>query len=348
KPLYADLGDSSAAPLQKRLYAICEELMEQNRVRFTEVMNNPLLQPNERTGQLQALLEGLSKELGRALFLTDHPEELPPAFKLADLDPSFQRAIDKKVKEFYREAPFFKKFSLQDFSLVCGIQIPFVIADLLLTSKGRLNLQLIPDIKEAFFLDRKENLEYQKGISKMLKQMDSSWQAEIDRIQPPLDEKGPSSWMIRADLGLAPSDPITLRHAQIEAIASILTQLCQGPVGDCFAVAWAIKKQQEFALNALKDYRDLIHFGYLVRQVDGVDEPFFFKTTIADDSLSESIAIDAKGYVLSVGAPFSQCPHFISACRLMGIDPAAALPAILKQLQAEKSSSGKKVTWEHL
>src|SRR5262249_41192626 len=142
--------------------------------------------------------------------------------------------------------------------------------------------------------------EFQEGIIHVLGNMDRSWQKALDAVQVPSENNTASQAIIRADLGLLPSEEITKLHCQQVVLSALLSQLCQGPVGDCFAVAWAIKKHSEFLLNSAADYTALIRDGYLTRMVDGEQEQFFFETTIADKALERPFTLDPDGTVFQV------------------------------------------------
>lgn len=250
--------------------------------------------------------------------------------------------IDKRVTEYFKEhlKQLMEKndeanaFGLQDKDMFLFIEKPKRIACLLLTSQGQLNLGLISKIKSEFFAGP-NLLEYEQGMLNVLDQMDTSWQSALDAVQPPSKTQCPSIALIRADLGLwlSATEQIKQIHCQRLVLGALLSQLNQGPVGDCFAVSWAIKKHNEFLLNSVADYAAILRDGFLTRNVNGVPDHFFFETTIADDALSRQLTLQGTGAVDQFnGKMFWECPNMIEAAKQMGIsDLEATGPKILEK-----------------
>lgn len=243
-------------------------------------------------------------------------------------------------------------FSLQDPNMVIYVEEPKEIAKILLTATGQLNLGLIPSLKEQFFPDDRQKLsslqEYQQKLLCILDQLDTNWQQLIDSVEVPSGLDTVAHALVRADLGLLPTEEVTKIHCQQVVFGAILSQLCQGPVGDCFAVAWAIRKHDEFPLAALKDYIDIVRDGFLTRQVNGAPDHFFFEMTIADEAMASQITLKPSGSVDEFHAPFWACPNLIAACRQMGItDLDKRKDALLQKLFGSKADP-LTLTWNDL
>lgn len=270
--------------------------------------------------------ENLLQIVGRIAFLADAaPEQLLKGVDCEDLQGSVQRIEQLTMAELHqiaegmeRYAQIHREAGLQDAGLALSFYKPKQIARALLTSQGKLNPGLIADIRTHLIAPHAPLLEYEKGILRVLEQLDFSWQKEFDAVCLPLGEI--SAEMVRSEMGLHRSEKIEQRHCQCAMLAALLSQQCQGPVGNCFAVAWAIKKHNEYLRAACKDYRDLIQFGCLQRIVSGKRDAFFFLDIMADPDLQKRLTIDRRGNVLGTPLMLWQIPSLVSACRQMGID----------------------------
>ncbi len=218
----------------------------------------------------------------------------------------------------------------QDVGMKYGF--PREIAKMLLDSKGQLNLGLIPIAKKHYAPSNRTLKEWEENIGQVLDQIDGSWQPVLDGIRKPEREDSFSNDLIRAELGLSRSVPLTDVHAKQVALAAALSQLTQGPVGNCFAVAWAIKKHNEQPLKALQDYGSLLQYGYLSRPVNGKPEFFFFLPTLSDPDLRSILRIDASGKIAGTQLYLWDHPGIRAACRLMGIDDPAQFSKPVLQL----------------
>ncbi len=295
--------------------------------------------------------------IGQVVFASDRcPQTLLAGIDLKRLEDTLQfveMVVKNELQDDYRRLVAQNKaanaYALQDPDMVFYIEEPKAIAKILLTPRGELNLGMVGPIKEQFFPDTSKLLEYQTGILFVLERMEASWQKALDAVQIPSPSSVASTAMIRADLGLDPKQEITKLHCKQVVLSGLFSQLCQGPVGDCFAVSWAIKKHEDYLLGSLGDYIALAQSGYLTRMVGGVPEQFFFERTIADEAMSSQITLSQDGSVTEFSkAPFWECPNLIAACHQMGItDLDKRKDVLLQQIFGSKSET-KTITWDDL
>lgn len=291
--------------------------------------------------------------IGEIVFTVERaPEKLIPQINLDDLaaarGPIFtttKRLLDDIQLHLTRLDVDVKTYFARDRGMASYTQKPLEIAKILLTSQGQLNLGMAITVHQNFFGSSKKLLEYERGIVFVLERMDISWQKLIDAVDVP--KNGASCAMIRADLGMLPTEPITKLHCQQVVLAGLLSQLCKGPAGDCVAVAWAIKKHNEFLQNTITDYVALVRDGYLTRMVNGKPDQFFFKNTIIDNALTNAITMERDG-TCKQSMTFWKCPHLIAACRQMGMtDLQSRKDALLGQIFGTNTAA-KKMTWDDL
>ncbi|MGC2594862.1 MAG: hypothetical protein WA347_01100 [Rhabdochlamydiaceae bacterium] len=264
--------------------------------------------------------------IGKVVFVIDKLK-VRAKINLDDLDSSVEwigMGVKEKLKIINNHLKIKNKvanqFDLQEPDMLLYIEKPKEIAKVLLTSQGQLNLGMVSTVIEKFLSSGESRSGYEQGICNVLTQMDGSWQKWIDAIQPPVNGRIASNEFIRADLGLPMGHPITKLHCQQVVLGGLLSQPCQPDVADSFAVQWAIKKQNEFLLNSIEDYSALIHNGCLTRDVNGVPDHFFFKTTLADKSLSGYFTLHSNGKTEEFNdSSVWDCPNLIEAGEQMGI-----------------------------
>jgi hypothetical protein len=306
--------------------------------------------------QQMAVILKAREDIGKVVFVADRfPAKVAAGIDHNKVDDSLvfvsQLALaelEKVRQNLLEKNNAANAFPLQDPDMVLFMEKPKEIAKLLLTSQGQLNLGLISTLKTSFFSSSTPLLEYDQGMLLVLSQIDVSWQKPIDAIQVPASGNLSSTPFIRADLGLKPSDGITKLHCQQEVLGALLSQLCQGATGDCFAVAYAIKKHDEFLSKSMGDYSALIRNGYLTRMVNGVSDDFFFETTVADEARQAAFTLNSDGKIDNYNQSFWKCPNLIAACRQMGIeDLEQRAPALLQEIFASDATAQTK-SWDDL
>ncbi len=346
-----DLPDAGPA------FRLCEALRMDADRQIHDILRSPIASAAEVQAQQTAVILKTRELIGKVVFAADRDlAGLTAGIDIDDLTTSNECArriaqdqLHKVLLELVDKNKAANGYSLQDADMVFYTEEPKEIAGLLLTSQGQLNLGMIGAIKDEFFPATTTLLEYQQGIVFVLDRMDTSWQKLVDAVVTPASPQTASNATIRADRGMLPGEEITKLHCQQEVFGALLSQLCQGPVGDCFAVAWAIKKHDEFLTDMVADGIALVRDGYLTRMVDGKPDQFFYKNTIADEAMRSQITLNPDGTVSEFGTqPFWTCPNLIAACRQMGIaDLDTHKDALLGQVFGSETAA-KTVSWDDL
>lgn len=211
-----------------------------------------------------------------------------------------------------------KNIGLQDADLSYAMRKAVVLAELLISENGELNLALCSTLKSQFVPS--QPLKYEVNIGNLLDHLDASWQPFFDQIVKPADTQSLPNLVIRALLSLSPKDILTDRHAKVAVLAALFAPMNQGPVGDCFAVSDLIRDHQEFYLHAAKDHAEIIQQGYLTRTVNSVEDNFFFLPVLADTDRNNSVSIDSSGKIVGSSFHLMDAPGFAAASKLMGGD----------------------------
>ncbi len=337
----ARINQLATASMPTTLPAVSDDLAALGQL-WLELQTNPLLktfisycQQTYATAQTnvqaassdaaaRAILAQAWQDIGQAVFLAERfPHQMNALITPASGTTTQQQILTRctmELQKVYLEGQAFSELQqaagIQDPGLSLSLYEPWRIAKILLTKTGKLNFGMILLVRQTY-VPATSPLEYQVGMDRVLASMNSTWQPVFDTIVKPQCDA--SAWVIRADLGLSPTTPLLDMHSKLTALKGLLSQLCQGAVGDCFAVSWAIKKHNEYLLQSLKDYQSLLQNGFLVRNANGQPEQFFFKNTLADDDLSNSIKLSSGGLLTHAGVMLWETPCFISACSLMGI-----------------------------
>jgi hypothetical protein len=336
-------------------FKFCELIRMDADLRIHELLSSTR-DLNSIRGQQLAIILKAREDIGKVVFAADgagislYLDESKLADSVAAIDKDVRQFLKGELKGLIDKNNGVNAFLLQDKDMFLCMEKPKQIAKLLLTSQGELNLGLIDTIKAEFFSsDPNALLEYEQGILFVLSQIDISWQEAINAIQVPVSPSVASNSLVRADLALVPGDKITQLECQQVVLGALLSQLCQGPVGDCFAVSWAIKKHNEFLLSSVHDYTAIIRDGYLTRNVNGTPDQFFFETTIADDAMDTALTLNSDGTINEFhGAPFWQCPNLIAACRQMGlVELDKKAPEILERIFGSDNTPKVK-TWDEM
>lgn len=210
-------------------------------------------------------------------------------------------AIDKAVSDLNAYAHVQKSLKVQDPGLAFGMRKALVAANLLFDASGKLLLERREEVKAAFIPAAAED--YEVNMGKAIDQLSADWQAFFDTVTAPKD-----SLLVQA---LFSTETITDRHAKVAVLAALLAPYNQGPVGDCFAIAEAIRDHEEYYRHAAEDYRSLIMNGYVERPVDNSSDYFFYLPNLADGDLDQNIALNF---------PLFDAPGFAAARTLMGED----------------------------
>ncbi len=271
------------------------------------------------------LKDGLER-IGQAVFLAERClNEMPMLINPASFTQSnmqirlrCMKEITKTLSECAAFVEVQKEAGLQDPCQCERIHKAHVMARILLTNHGQLNLGMIPFVRSAF-IPKHSPQNDQLGLACILSTMNSSWQPTIDAITKPSNGNSASHEIIRADLGLSRKVKLNDFHSKWTALKALFSQFGQGTAKDCFTKAWSLKKHEEYFVQSLKEYGELLKYGYLMRIVDGYPDRFYFNNILSDEDLRRSFSLDPSG-MLNEKIMVWQVPNLIAAARQMGID----------------------------
>jgi len=305
-----------ANPNAKNVTAYCEKIFNKAKAEIQtasseEIKKSTLKDASERIGQAVFLAERCLNEM---------PSLINPAsFTLSNLQ--IRLHCMKEIKKLTAKCKAYwdaqKEAGLQDPDLSLKLLEAQVIARILLTNSGQLNLGMISFVRTAFV--PKNPLNNQLGVTHVLSTMNSSWQPVIDDITKPASSNYASQEVLRADLGLSRKIPLNPFHSKWAALKALFSLSSQETSRDCFASAWTMKKPYDYFMQSLKDYGELLNYGYLTRMVDGYPDQFYFKTSLADEALQASVTLASSG-LLDDKILLWNIPAIVAACRQMGID----------------------------
>jgi hypothetical protein len=238
-----------------------------------------------------------------------------------------------------------KTLKIQNAVIAYGMKKALTMADLLVSADGLLNLSLCQAVKSAFISTKPE--EYEVNMSKVLDQLDTSWDSLFQNTRAPKDPSTITSLLLHSLFGLAPDQPVTDRHAKVALLAAMLAPYNQGPVGDCFAVNAVIRNHREYYRHAAEDYRSILMFGYIDRPVNNHPDYFFFLPILADDDRDKLFAITSSGAFPKTSYFLFDAPGFAAARSLIGGN---SIPTLLSDVMLilAKGADGKPIADEKL
>lgn len=247
--------------------------------------------------------------------------------------------IDQAVAQLNQYRQLQSNLKLQDPDLSYGMRKALVMADLLFTTDGQLNLSLIPDVKAAFVPQNPE--EFEVNMGKVLDQLDAVWQHFFAGVTLPKDPAGVAMSSLRAFFSAGPQTTLTDRHAKVAVLAAMFAPYNQGPVGDCFAVSDVLRDHKEFYQHAANDYAALVMNGYLTRPVDNKSDYFFYLPVLADDDRENQVAITPSGTFSGTTYSIFDSPGFLASRTLMGGDDSTCSATEVAQVLFQGSKKTK-------
>lgn len=332
-------------PLKKEgsnWYKICDTLF-QDTIQTCQELRKTVDKTPQIHDQLVEASRTIEEKIGKILFLSERCPKLATDSKVWSKEKNKLKGggweyLEKQYEEKLQEAFQAFKFSydhesdypLQEPGLIKATEMPKYIAQLLLTKYGQLNLGIIDTIKKKFL---SKNDQESQIMVQILDSLDPSWQARLEQVEVPLDDNLNSEEMIRADLKLSSTEPITRLHCQQAALGALLDQCNESPINKCYSIARGIRKVSTHLINSFEDYISLIKNGYLTRLVDNKEEKFFFPLTIAKiqgnnkGGIDSSIKLDRQGGTYAIKGPrgeigtkhsFYAFPHLVASWRGIG------------------------------
>lgn len=222
-----------------------------------------------------------------------------------------------------------KALNIQNIDLAYATKKTLIMADLLITSDGMLNVSAARSIKEAFIPTNPQA--YEEDMKRVLNQLDNSWKSFFANVKAPQSSNKLCCLVLRALFSLKPDQEITDRHARVALLASMLSPYNQGPVGDCFAVADVIRNHEENYRHAAADYASIIMQGFIERQIDNDKDCFFFLPSLADDDRQASFYLNSDGTFSNTNYSLFDAPGFAAARDLMGCGDISNLTSSVMQ-----------------
>lgn len=232
-----------------------------------QLLRNPPISMSQATVtsiEQQALKAVQSKSSGELwlkgmLFTMEHqPDQVAKTFSI-----SGEELIEKSKKIIT------DKLDLPD-SLSSLI---ITLADCLITSEGTINSKLASSIIPILEIALKR-LDIPLHVKKELRFLfetvtgDPYFSDRLQACQLPV-EGTMQAKLIRAQLDLDPSKPITVRHARIVALSAILSPVFQGNLGSCFStsVVRQLLSYKDGIKQSFEDFLCLLSQGFLTRTI---------------------------------------------------------------------------------
>lgn len=341
--LQAVLGPQSAiaAPDRQRLLAFCRCLQRQH-----------LEALKQRTGSLggvEGVLKGAKQAMAKLVCLV---ERRPDTVALVDGDDvagsldrinrAFDAYVEGIISDMGAQLAQHDRAPLQNSSQVAVALKPRLIADLLLTSGGHLNLGLIDIIKHRFFAAGVPLLRHDQELKQTLDILAGSvsMQNQIHAIGKPCSPHLAVNDLMRVSLKLAPEAPLDGRQAKWVALAALLSDMRQGDVSSCFSTSVAIMMMDALKEKVLGDFIELLSRGKLTRAGRADQQEFIPVLEIGDSALAANITLESSGKMVSGTGYLWEAPGLIAACRQLGIaddDMQGCIEAVIAQLYVERA-----------
>jgi len=233
-----------------------------------------------------------------------------------------------------------ERTALQDIDQAVFSRMTVEIAKLLMLDSGGFNFGIIDDVAENLVPEHLEETEAAMNMMIVLAKMsqDSRLWVMLSRGEKPESEDLPSNELIRAILGLRPSDEITDKHVQVVMLSAVMDHIRQAKAGTCFATSWMIQIMFDHLDLALMDFADVIRQGSMKRVLFSESREFPFFAHMPRGSLDTLVTVDQHGKMLAVreyevnadqestkqqphhSAYLSEAPGMIAACRALGMD----------------------------
>ncbi len=321
----------------------CREILENANKQYAEIMQGP-------TEHIKKRQEHLFKEtettLGEAVFIGQFlPIDAQVKFDAIYVEQNLKAEMQKITQQLANYKNKIAPFNFQDVELIYCLEKAKLIASLLLTPQGQINFGMNDTI--AKYLFDTEITEYDQKLLDVLGQIDASWQIALDTVELPKKGNLVSEAIIRADLQLKSEVLLKPIHCKVEVLQSLLVQGCS--LSKCFGVACAIKKHKEFLDQTMKDYQVLLGEGFLLRNLQGMPNRFFFEMSLADVAMSTQFTLQPDGIIPEYqNASFRDCPNFENACFLMGFTNDEYITTDLLQTIFADSQVPQQMTWDTL
>ncbi len=278
--------------------------------------------------------DGVKTQIAQIIFLADHDligtsqllNIYDPDSSLVAVQTAFEKALQINLNRVKKHQVRHSQAPLQDGAVAENVYKPIVIASMLVTSAGIMNLGLIDIIEKRFFHMHEGLHQHEKELIHTLDIIKNNpeIQQQLNRDFKPVNPNVASNDIIRVSLKLPHNVLPTKQHAKIAALAAMLSDMRQGDVGSCFASCVSIWMMGAMKSKVLADFIHILENGKLSRPSSTDQVDFFPVLDIADSSMQSLIEIDRKGKIQPAKGYIWAAPGLFAACRQIGI-PAAEI-----------------------
>lgn len=305
--------------------------------------------PGQGIARIEGVLMSAKQHIAQLIFLADRDILAAVALleenmllSLEKIDAAFDSHVQEILQSLRAQTTLHDSVPIQNSTLAAVRKKPMLIADLLLTSTGHLNMGLVDLIKCRFFDQKLPLMHHEKELIHTLDILaeSSRMQNKLHAVVKPFSPYLPSNDILRVSLGLPPETPLQDRHAKLAVLAALLSNLRQGEVGGCFGTSVAIMMMDPLKERVLDDLISLIGEGKVIREGRRPQKDFIPVLDISDSALQSTMTIESSGKCVSGTGYVWEAPGLTGACRQLGLEGKAARKAIRKAIGQIYESDG--------
>lgn len=310
-------------------------------------LQNEMNEERDDTSENEDLLEIAKTRMGCLMLVLEKNKNI--ALQCActkNIDDSI-RLIEKNATliiaasrtSILKHAKSHQNTSIQDHKEALFHKMSLEMADLMLLETGSLNFGILDMLSTYLIPEEFQNLISIENVRRVMADLATNpamWK-EVASIMPPENEKTPSSFAIRATLGLELKETITKRHAQIYVLSAMLGHYRQANVGSCFATSFLIKALFYHPEFFIQDLKQLTEEGKITRVMNQEYRHFPYFNRVTKEFLDTLVEVDNDGYLFSSqfdtfkqkripesitlnNSYLFEAPGLIAACNAMGIE----------------------------
>lgn len=299
-------------------------------------------------------IDEVKEEISQIIYLAE--KDLNAASQLIDQQDAtgslkkikfaFEAELQKYLQEIKNLQAQHEKIPLHNPAAVASVKKPLLVASMLTTSTGLLNLGLIDTIKKKFYESDAPLKQHEKELLQTLEELKHSplLQQQFRQILKPLSQNLASNDIIRVTLHLPPSTQPTNKQAQTVALAALLSDMRQGDVGSCFASSVSILMMGAMKTKVLTDFGHILHEGKLSRHTQGGHIDFFPVLDIGDSAVQNPIYITKDGKVNSFKGYLWEAPGLQSAWQQLEMKPELLNPCLQNLISQQFAKQSKPTT----
>lgn len=300
---------------QKKVVRYCQMLLQNGQ-------KNPT--------SLTASNEGLKELIAQIVYLAE--KDLSSTCTLLEFNEiekttkAIQNAFNKELQKITQQLKDLQiqheKVPLQKASRAVAVKKTVLLARLLITSSGVLNLGLIDSIIIHFFPTATDRADHEKETVQTLIDIKHSMtlQEQLNGVTKPINPDCIANDIIRITLKLPLNVTPTNQHAQIVALASLLSDIRQEEAGGCFTANHCLLSLFALRNKILNDFKHLLAQGHLTRKKQGENTIFAPILDLNDHALQEHFHITREGQIKTAQGYIWEAPGFLSMGLQIGWD----------------------------